>query len=170
MSNWVRKYQGLYADGREKISSLIEWTPPVPTIITEGFRAGGMDMEIDMDMGMEKLSASFTIGEDPDILGLFGIKQNAKQVPIFIRSHMENDITSEKHTVIEELRCKVVSIDMGTKSAGSFSPTTVTLSPMYYKYHIEQSGKVIWEIDPVNMVRIVNGVDQLTEARASLGK
>lgn len=170
MSKWTRKYQGLYADGKEKISSLIEWTPPVPTIITEGFRSGGMDMEIDMDMGMEKLSASFTIGEDPDILSLFGIKQNAKQVPIFIRSHLENDVTGDKHTVIEELRCKVVSIDMGTISVGSSSSTTVTLSPMYYKYHIEETGLVVWEIDPINMVRIVNGVDQLADARASLGK
>ncbi|WP_019275459.1 phage major tail tube protein [Vibrio coralliilyticus] len=170
MSNFARKYQGLYADGREKVSSLLEYTPPVPTVITEDFRAGGMDMAISMDMGMEKLEASFTIGEDPDILGLFGIKQNGKQVPIFIRSHLENDITGEKHTVIEELRCKVVSIDMGTKTAGSVSPTTVTLSPMYYKYHIEQTGFVVWEIDPINMVRIVNGVDQLADARASLGK
>ena len=168
MSNWARKYQGLYADGREKIASLLEYTPPVPTVITEDFRAGGMDMAISMDMGMEKLEASFTIGEDPDILGLFGIKQDAKQVPIFIRSHLENDITGEQKTVIEELRCKVVSIDMGTKTAGSFSPTTVTLSPMYYKY--ESGGKVIWELDPINMVRIINGVDQLAKARASLGK
>ncbi len=168
MSNWARKYQGLYADGKEKIASLIEYTPPVPEILTEDFRSGGMDMPVSMDMGMAAMESTFTIGEDPEILTLFGIKEDGKKIPFFIRSHLENDFTGETKNVIEELRGKVTKIDHGTKSGGSFSPTTITIKPMYYKY--ESDGTTIHEFDPVNMVRIINGVDQLASARASLGK
>lgn len=168
MSNWARKYQGLYADGKEKIASLIEYTPPVPEILTEEYRAGGMDIAISMDMGMAAMEASFTIGEDPDILALFGIKEDGKKVPFFIRSHLENDVSGATKTVVEELRGLVSKIDNGTKSGGSFTATTVTIKPSYYKYEV--GGTTIHEFDPINMIRIVNGVDQLAEARASLGK
>lgn len=167
MSNWARKYQGLYADGKEKIASLIEYTPPVPEILTEEFRSGGMDMPISMDMGMAAMEASFTIGEDPDVLALFGIKEESS-TSFFVRAHLENDVTGGTKTVIEELRGKVTKIDHGTKSGGSFSPTTVTIKPSYYKY--ESGGTTIHEFDPINMVRTINGVDQLASARKSLGK
>ncbi|PNH90832.1 phage major tail tube protein [Vibrio diazotrophicus] len=168
MSNWARKYQGLYADGKEKIASLIEYTPPVPEVLNEEFRGGGMDMAISMDMGMAAMESSFTIGEDPDILALFGIKSEGKKIPFFIRSHLENDVTGDTKTVEEEIRGKVTKIDHGTKSGGSFTATTVTIKPTYYKY--VSGGRTIHEFDPVNMVRIVNGVDQIAAARASLGK
>ncbi|NAX00012.1 MULTISPECIES: phage major tail tube protein [unclassified Vibrio] len=168
MSNWARKYQGLYADGKEKIASLLEYTPPVPEVLTEEFRGGGMDMAISMDMGMAAMEASFSIGEDPDILALFGIKKDGKKVPFFIRSHLENDVTGAKKTVIEELRGLVSKIDHGTKSGGTFTGTTVTIKPSYYKYEVD--GTIIHEFDPINMIRTINGVDQLAEARASLGK
>ena len=168
MSNWARKYQGLYADGKEKVGSMLEYTPPVPEILTEEYRAGGMDMPISMDMGMAAMEASFTIGEDEDVLNLFGIKKNSKEIPFFIRSLIENDVTGEKRQIVEEIRAKVTKIDNGTKSAGSFSATTVTLKPSYYRY--ESNGKVIHEFDPINIVRIINGVDQLADARVALGK
>lgn len=168
MSNWVRKYQGLYANGKEEIGKLLEYTAPVAEILTEEYRAGGMDMPITMDMGMAAMESSFTIGEDKDILALFGIKQGGGVIPFFIRSHLENDVTGEERTVVEEIRAKVTKIDPGTKTPGSFTATSVTLKPLYYRY--ESDGKTIHEFDPINMVRIINGVDQLAAARKSLGK
>lgn len=168
MSNWVRKYQGLYADGKDKVGSLLEYTPPVAEILTEEYRAGGMDMPISMDMGMAAMESGFTIGEDKDILSLFGIKVNGGVIPFFILSHLENDVTGEERSVVEEIRAKVVKIDNGTKTPGSVTPTSVTLKPQYYRY--ESDGTTIHEFDPINMVRTINGVDQLATARSSIGK
>lgn len=37
----------------------------------------------------------------------------------------------------------------------------------YYKLEID--GRVMFEIDPVNCVRVIDGVDQLAAERAALG-
>jgi len=167
MSNWVRKYQGLYIDAMEKVGSMLEYTAPVMEVQTEEYRAGGMDMAVPMDMGMNSMSASFTIGEDPDVLGLFGIKKDGKKIPLFVRSHLEEDETGETKAVVEELRGIMTKVDKGTQSSGSFQSTTCEMKVTYYKYEV--GGKTIHEIDPTNMVRIINGTDQLQDARANLG-
>ncbi len=168
MSNWARKKSGLYADGWDKVGSLIEYTPPILEVETEDFRAGGMDMSVPMDMGMAAMEASFTIGEDKDILSMFGIKKNGKKIPLYIRSHLENDITGEKKSVKEELRGIITKIDQGTKTSGSFTPMTVSIKLSYYKYEMDE--QIIHEIDPLNLIRTIDGVDQLADTRASLGK
>jgi P2 family phage contractile tail tube protein len=166
MSNWVRKYQGLYIDSIQKVGSMIEYTAPVLEIITEDFRAGGMDAAVPMDMGMNPLTASFTAGEDADMLARFGIKDGSK-VPVFIRSHLEDEVTGATKTVIEELRGLLTKVDHGTKTSGAFQATTFEMKLFYYRY--EADGSNVHEIDPVNMVRLINGTDQLVEARAALG-
>ncbi|HFX0607365.1 TPA: phage major tail tube protein, partial [Pseudomonas aeruginosa] len=37
----------------------------------------------------------------------------------------------------------------------------------YYK--LEVDGRVVFEIDPLAPLRVINGVDQLAETRAALG-
>jgi len=41
------------------------------------------------------------------------------------------------------------------------------MSVTYYKLEID--GRVMYEIDVVNMVQVINGVDQLAGDRAALG-
>ena len=167
MSNWVRKYQALYIAGAQRVGSLTEYTAPVLEVITEDFRGGGMDMATPMDMGMAPMAASFTISEDPVVLGMFGLKVVNQMVPLFIRAHLEDEESGETKQVIETLRGIITKIDPGTKSAGAHQATTVEMKLSYYANLV---GKVlIHEIDPKNMVRRINGIDQLSLARASLG-
>ena len=84
-----------------------------------------------------------------------------------IRSHLENDETGETKAVVEELRGIITKLVPGTKSGGAFQTTAFEIKLSYYKY--ESDGTTIHEIDPVNMVRIINEIDQLEEARANLG-
>lgn len=167
MSNFVRKYQALYIAGAQKVGSLTDYTPPVLEVLTEDFRSAGMDSPVPMDMGMAPMVASFTISEDPVVLGMFGIKVVGQMVPLFIRSHLEDEETGETKPVIETLRGIISKVDPGTKSAGTHQATTVEIKLSYYANLV---GKVlIHEIDPKNMVRRINGIDQLAAARSSLG-
>ncbi|WP_305817500.1 phage major tail tube protein [Photobacterium leiognathi] len=166
MSNWARKYSGLFIGGRSKVGDVVDYTAPVLEVVTEDFRAGGMDMPIAMDMGMNAISAGWTMGEDPDVLGLFGLKQGA-DMAVFVRSTLENDATGEVKQVVEELRGQLTKVDNGTWSAGKYTPTTFEMKLRYYKKIID--GTVIHEIDPVNMVRTINGVNQLEKHKFILG-
>ncbi|GAA03237.1 phage major tail tube protein [Photobacterium leiognathi] len=166
MSN-VRKKFGLYIGGRDKVGEVQEYTPPVLEVMTEDFRAGGMDMAIAMDMGMSPMSATWTMAEDKDVLSLFGLTQG-RPVAVFVRSALHDDETGTVVPALEELRGKLTKVDHGTKTSGSYTPTSFEMKLSYYRY--EQAGAVIHEIDPKNMVRIINGVDQLAEFRSALGK
>jgi Phage tail tube protein FII len=53
----------VFVDGRGYAGKIDEITLPKLTIKTDEYRAGGMDIPINIDMGMEKLEADFTFSE-----------------------------------------------------------------------------------------------------------
>jgi P2 family phage contractile tail tube protein len=52
---------------------------------------------------------------------------------------------------------------MGNWEAGKKNETKYTLTPDYYK--LEVDGAVVYELDPVNCIRIINGRDELAAER-----
>ena len=68
--------------------------------------------------------------------------------------------------VVVHLRGRVKEIDWGTWKPGEKVPMTAMISVWYYK--LEHGGAVIHEVDVENMIRIVNGTDQLTQLRDAL--
>ncbi|AIW21358.1 phage major tail tube protein [Vibrio coralliilyticus] len=167
MSNWVRKKYGLYIAGRDKVGAIVDHTPPVLEVITEDFVSGGMDMPIPMDMGMNPISTSWTMGEDTDTLRLFGLIPG-KKVTVFVRGLLMDDESGDTKEVIEEYRGILTKIDRGTYSPNSSAPYTYEMKLSYYRYEV--NGEDIHEIDPKNMIRKIDGVDQLAAARKALGK
>ncbi|TDA49182.1 phage major tail tube protein, partial [Burkholderia pyrrocinia] len=57
--------------------------------------------------------------------------------------------------------------DPGSWKPGSTSELKYTAELTYYKAEID--GSVICEIDVLNMIRIIDGVDQLADVRKALG-
>ena len=55
------KHFNLFVDGRGYAGKIEELTLPKVTIKAEEFRAGGMDAPMEIDLGMEKLEAEFTL-------------------------------------------------------------------------------------------------------------
>lgn len=61
-------------DGRGQAGRIEEITLPKLTVKTEEYRAGGMDVPIALDMGMEKLETDMVFSDyDEEIFKLFGI-------------------------------------------------------------------------------------------------
>lgn len=67
----ILKNLNLFVDGRGHAGHVDEVTLPKLTIKTEEHRAGGMDLPVELDMGMEKLEASIVLSDtNPDIFRL----------------------------------------------------------------------------------------------------
>ncbi|MBJ9952946.1 phage major tail tube protein [Acinetobacter baumannii] len=62
---------------------------------------------------------------------------------------------------------KVVKISQGKVKAGELPKDKYDMSLTYYKQTI--AGKVIHEIDVINMVRIIDSVDVLADIRNAIG-
>lgn len=162
----VRKNFNLYFDGKGFAGQVEDFTPPKLALTTEDFRGGGMDAPAEITLGMEKLEASFTLkAYDKSILSAFGIRAGAS-VPLVAREALESHdgtVTRVAHT----MRGKIKEIDQGTSKPGEAPPLKIAMALDYYK--LQHGETTVQEIDVVNMVRIVNGVDALADIRRALG-
>ncbi len=161
----ILKNFNLFADGRGYVGRAEEVNPPKLTIKTEELRAGGMDAPIAIDMGMEKLEASFTLVEyDPEILKQFGVV-TGNTVQLTLRGALVNDETTTP--MVLKVQGMFTEIDMGKFSAGEKGTMQCNVACRYYSLEID--GKTIIEIDIDNMTRVIDGVDKLAEIRSTLG-
>lgn len=162
----ILKYLNLIVDGRGYAGKIEEYNPPDLTVATEDFRGGGMDAPIDIDMGQEKLTMSFVLTSyDADVLALWGVKSGAA-VQFTAKGSLEN-LDGVTTPVAHNMQGKVLSLARGTWGSGNKPSLTVTVGLRYYR---EVHGqRTTMEIDVINMVRIVDGVDQLAEHRANIG-
>lgn len=162
----VLKNLNLYIDGRGHAGQIDEYSPPDLTLMTEDYRAGGMDAPVAIEMGMEPLEASFIlIARDRAAITTFGVRQG-ESVPVTVRGALESFDGTIK-PVVHRLRGLITSLQPGTWAAGQKPALTFTIRPVYYQETID--GVVTHEIDLENMVRIVDGVDRLAETRTALG-
>jgi P2 family phage contractile tail tube protein len=153
-------------DGRGYAGDVTEFTTPNLTLSTEEHRAGGMDAPVTLDMGMEAIEASFQLTNyDASLLTQFGLREG-NQVPLVGRGVMES-YDGTVRPVVVTMRGKITGLDRGSWSPGSVASMTVTMRADYYRE--EHDGTTIFEIDIVNMIRVINGEDQLASYREALG-
>lgn len=162
----VRKNFNLFVDGRGYAGQVDEFNPPKLTLVTEDFRAGGMDGTLKLTMGMEAMDCDFSLkAYDRNVLALFGVIEGFS-VPLVVREALESyDGTVTQ--VIRTMRGKITELDEGTSKPGEVPLLKATLNLSYYK--MQHGDRVVHEIDVLNMVRIIDGVDALAQQRAALG-
>lgn len=162
----VRKNFNLFVDGRGYAGQVDEFNAPKLTLQTEEFRAGGMDVPIDVTMGMEKLVADFSLkAYDRNVLALFGVVEGSN-VPLSVREALES-FDGTVTPVVHTMRGKITELDPGTSKPGELPMLKATLTLTYYK--MQHGDTVVHEIDVENMVRVINGVDVLQGIRAAIG-
>ena len=134
---------------------------PALSIKTEDHRGAGMDVPIEMDMGMEKMTMKMTFAEHMQaIYRQFGLI-NGNAVGIIFRAAKMNDTTAEGIEVVARGTYKEIP---GAKvKAGDKSQLEATLNLRYYRLTIR--GEVLIEIDAEAGTRIIDGVDQLEAVR-----
>ena len=155
-----------FVDGRGYAGDVEELTPPVLKLAMEEFRGGGMDMPDDIEVGMEKMEASFSLKNySPELLKLFGFTPG-QTVPLTFRGELRRrDGTVEG--VVMRMRGKLRGLDSGSWKPGAMAMLKGMMTLTYFEQVV--AGEQVHEIDVPNMVRRINGVDQLAASRAALG-
>lgn len=165
-ANDILKNFNLFVDGRGYAGQIDEYNPPDLAIQTEDFRGGGMDAPLALDMGQEGLETSFGLAAyDADVLALWGVAEG-QQVAFTARGALESYDGTIK-PVVHAMRGRITTIARGAWVAGQKASLTITMRLDYYRE--EHNGVTLNEVDVVNMVRIVGGVDRLAAQRAAIG-
>lgn len=161
----ILKNFNAFVDGRGYAGRVDEITLPKLTVKTEEHRAGGMDAPVEIDMGMEKLECELTFAEyDIELFRLFGMT-DGNAVALTLRGAIQAD--GEAESVVVNLRGSLREVDAGSWKAGDKATLKCMVAARYYKLTID--GSQVIEIDAENMIRVINGVDQMATIRGAIG-
>lgn len=162
----ILKNFNLFVDGRGFAGNIGEYTPPNPSILTEEFRAGGMDGPIALDMGQELMETSFNLrAYDADVLALWGVAPG-NLIQVTARGALES-VDGTVKPVVHNMRVMIKAPDRGTWSPGQTTTLGIAATVEYFKETI--NGVLICEIDIPNMIRNVGGTDRLADIRTAIG-
>ena len=156
----------MFVDGISLQGDVPSLTLPKLTLKTDEYRAGGMDGSIEIDMGMEKLEASFTTnGVRKEVLNFFGLLDQTAFNGTF-RGAFKGQKGAVKQ-VVATFRGGLKEVDPGDWKPGDKAEFKYAIAVSYYKLEID--GDVMFEIDPLNSIRVIDGTDQLAAVRSALG-
>jgi P2 family phage contractile tail tube protein len=162
----VLKNLTLWIDGRGMAGQVQDVNPPKLTQKTDDFMGGGMVAPVAVTVGMEKLTADFSlIAYDPDVLALFGVVEGST-VPLTIRGALES-FDGTVTPILMTMRGKIIEQDPGTWKPGEVPYLKVSMALNYYK--LQHGSTVVHEIDVENMIATINGNDTLAAFRSALG-
>jgi P2 family phage contractile tail tube protein len=162
----ILKNMNCFVDGLGFAGKAKVLGPPNLSIPGEDFRAAGMDAPVSIDMGMDPLEASATFGSyERAIFQAWGKVAPTTQVQFRgALAGLNGDVTP----IILTMTGRISGLEMPEWTAGQMSEPKITIKPVYYR--CEHGGIVVHEIDVLNNVRIINGVDQLAAIRAAIGQ
>lgn len=157
----------LFMDGVSYLGEVPEVTLPKLTRKMEDYRSGGMNAPVKLDFGMEAMEMDWTAaGFIKDLLKQWGVPRHDAVLLRFAGALQADD--SESINALEVVvRGRHSEIDYGNAKAGEGTAIKVKSAISYYK--LTMDGETLIEIDAVNMVEVVGGVDRLAEVRAALG-
>lgn len=139
---------------------------PELKVKTEEYRGGGQDGNVELDVGIDTLTAKFTFGEyNSQILGLWGnLDGNAARIQL--RGALQRDGETAVAMIVD-MHGGFKTNTLGKWKAGDLSQNEAEMTIRYLKIQIGDDVPV--EIDVDNMIRKnING-DQLISQRAAMG-
>lgn len=161
------KYLNLFNDGDSYLGVVSSLTLPKLTRKLENYRGGGMSGSVSVDFGLDDdaLALEWTIGGmDELVLQQWG---STADIPLRFAGSFQRDDTGDISAVEVVMRGRHKEFDFGEYKQGEDTETKISTQCTYFKLTID--GKELIEVDTVNMVEIVNGVDRLAEHRSALG-
>lgn len=154
-------------NGRGMAGRVEELELPEIAFKMEGFRAGGMDAETEVDMGQEAMTAKYTFADpDSENLKLVGVT-NGSSARVIARGSFVRDSDNTRVAVIAEMGGKFKKLGLGTWKSGEKASNEFEHALNYFRLNV--GGEDVIEIDVLNMKRIIGGQDQLAGIRADIG-
>jgi P2 family phage contractile tail tube protein len=162
------KHFNVFYNGEEFFGQATEITLPKLAIKAEAYRGGGMPGEVDIDLGIEKLELEHSYGGLMyQIIKDFGITTVGGVLLRFSGSYQRDD-TGDTDAVEAICRGRHTEVDQGNAKAGDDTEFKVKSTCSYYKLTV--NGTTLIEIDMVNMIYVVDGVDRLEQHRRNIGR
>lgn len=164
------KYLNLFNDGLSYMGVVSSVTLPKLTRKLENYRGGGMNGAAPVDLGLDDdaLNVEWTIGGLPDDpLWSQYAAASAATVPLRFCGSYQRDDTGDVVAVEIVLRGRHKEMDFGDQKQGEDTETKISTQCTYYKLTVD--GKERIEIDTINMIERVNGVDMLEQHRRNIG-
>lgn len=163
------KNMNLFNDGTSYMGVAKSATPPPLSRKMEGYRGGGMNGPVKADLGWSDDGIQFewkTGGLDLIVLKQFGMIK-ADGVMLRLAGAYQQDDTGEVAAVEIVVRGRHETIDMGESAPGEDTEHSITTTCTYYKLTV--NGEVLIEVDLLNFIEIIDGVDMLAEQRKAIG-
>lgn len=156
----------MFADGTSWLGLVGEVTLPPIKVKVESWRGGGMLGEVDIPMGLEKLEMETKLGG----LVLGAMRQFGKlgiggAMLRFVGAYQE-DVASGVLSAELVTRGMHTEYNPGSAKAGDNTEHTVKSTLSYLKWTV--NSRVEMEIDMLNNVYIVDGVDLMADIRTAL--
>lgn len=156
----------VFNDGQSYVGEVSEISLPKIAAKMEDYRGGGMLGEVPIDMGLEKLEMEHTYGGMVvGVLRQMGLVRHDGALLRFTGAYQDDQsggVTAAELVV----RGRHQEIDPGNAKPGADTEWKVKSVLSFLKWSI--AGRVEVEIDLVNCVYIVGGVDRMAEIRAAL--
>jgi len=133
----------------------------------EGYRGGGMLGEVDVAMGLDKMEIEIKAGGPiRGLLAQFGAVGIAATLFRFQGAYQE-DVAGGVQSGELVVRGRMPELDPGSAKVGDKSEWSHKITASYVKWTL--GGRVLIEIDWMNCIYIVDGVDRYAEIRAAMG-
>lgn len=156
----------LFVDGISFAGDVPSLSLPKLVVKMDEYRGGGMAGPIEMDVGLEKMEASFTTnGVRREAMKFFGLADQTAFNGVYRGSFKGQK--GQTTAVVATLRGTLKELDPGDWKAGDKAEFKYSIAVSYYK--LEIAGRLIYEIDMVASIRVIDGVDQLASMRSDLG-
>ncbi len=159
------KHLNLFNDGNNWQGIVESLTLPKFTRKYEKYRGGGMPGAVDVDLGLDDsaLDTEFSIGGTELLL----VNASVDGIQLRFTGSIQRVDTGEVQAGELVVRGRHKEVDSGEWKTGESNTTKVTSTNSYAKLTI--NGEVLYEVDLINMVEIVDGVDLMEAHRNALG-
>ena len=157
----------LFGNGESFLGQGKTVTLPTLTRSMEDYRGGGMSGPVKTDNGQEAIELKHVYGGFMrSLLRQYGVTTHAGVQLRFAGAYQRDD-TGAVDAVEVVVRGRHSEIEFGDAEAGEDTDFTVTTQCSYYKLSV--NGVTEIEIDLVNMIENVGGVDRLAQQRRAIG-
>lgn len=163
------KHLNLFNAGNNWMGVVESVTLPKFTRKFEKYRGGGMPGAVGIDMGLDDgaLDTEFSIGGVESLLFKQMGKATVDGIQLRFTGSIQRDDTGDVQAVELVVRGRHKELDSGEWKTGESNTTKVSSDNCYAKLTI--NGEVLYEVDTVNMIEIVDGVDLMEEHRKAIG-
>lgn len=159
----------LFNDANSYVGKVNSVTLPPLGRKMEAYRGGGMNGPVKADLGFSDDGIQFewkTGGLDLISLRQFGAT-SASAFGLRFNGAYQRDDTSEVSSVQVVVRGRHETIDLGEATPGEDTEHTITTTCSYYRLTIDNRDVI--EIDLLNFIEKVDGVDMLAAQRRAIG-